>query len=77
MIIYLIKKIAPFNRLMSFKKPLVIMKFGGLSLENSKSLRQTLNIVEKYLENSKLINITSVIKGVTDKLIHFYNKKIL
>jgi len=53
------------------------MKFGGLSLENSKSLRQTLNIVEKYLENSKLINITSVIKGVTDKLIHFYNKKIL
>jgi len=59
---------------MNNKKPLVIMKFGGSCLENSKTLRQTLNIVEKYLKNSKVIIVTSAIKGVTDKLIDFYKK---
>ena len=58
---------------MNYKKPLVIMKFGGSCLESSKSLSQTLNIVEKYLKNSKVIIVTSAIKGVTDKLIDFYN----
>ena len=50
------------------------MKFGGTCLENSSSFKKTIEIIKAYLKKSKLIIITSAMKGITDKLIDFYNK---
>lgn len=51
---------------------ITIMKFGGSCLRNSQSFSQALNIVQKYLKSSKIITVTSALKGITDKLIEFY-----
>ncbi|MHA1274087.1 MAG: aspartate kinase [Promethearchaeota archaeon] len=56
------------------KDKLIIMKFGGSCLKDSESLDQTKNIIQKYLENAKIIVVTSALKGITDKLIDFYKK---
>ena len=50
------------------------MKFGGSCLENSRSFEQITKIIKNYLKKSKLIIVTSAMKGITDKLIDFYNK---
>jgi aspartokinase/homoserine dehydrogenase 1 len=50
------------------------MKFGGSCLQDANSFKKTTKIIEKYLHNSRLIIITSAIKGITDKLINFYTK---
>ncbi len=49
-----------------------IMKFGGSCLKNIDSFTQTLKIIEIYFQTSKIITVTSAIKGITDKLIAFY-----
>ena len=56
------------------KENLVVMKFGGSCLQNVESFSQTTKIIRDYLEKSKLIIVTSAFKGITDKLIDFYNK---
>jgi len=50
------------------------MKFGGSCLENSRSFEQITKIIKNYLKKSKLIIVCSAMKGITDKLIDFYNK---
>lgn len=54
------------------KKDLHVMKFGGSCLQNSDSFSKTTEIVSSYLIKSKLVLVSSAIKGVTDKLINFY-----
>ncbi len=56
------------------KEDLVIMKFGGSCLQDIESFSQTTEIIRDYLKSSKLIIVTSAFKGITDKLINFYNK---
>lgn len=60
--------------LINEKNSLVVMKFGGSCLQDASSFEQTTKIIKKYLKESKLIIITSAIKGITDQLIDFYNK---
>ncbi len=50
------------------------MKFGGSCLQDAKSFKQTAKIIKKYLEKSKLIVVSSALKGITDRLIDFYTK---
>ena len=54
------------------KKDLLVMKFGGSCLQNANSFKQTTNIIRKYAKDSKLIVVTSALKGITDKLVDFY-----
>ena len=61
-------------KLTSEKKNLIIMKFGGSCLQDAKSFEQIANIIEEYLNNSKLIIVTSAVQGITDKLLNFYAK---
>ncbi|TFG22039.1 MAG: aspartate kinase, partial [Promethearchaeota archaeon] len=56
------------------KNNIVIMKFGGSCLQDANSFNQIMEIIEKYIHESKLIIITSALKGITDKLINFYVK---
>ncbi|MFX1363388.1 MAG: aspartate kinase [Promethearchaeota archaeon] len=56
----------------SKKKDLIIMKFGGSCLQNAKSFEQITKIISNYIEESKLIIVTSALKGVTDKLLKLY-----
>ncbi|MBD3212130.1 MAG: aspartate kinase [Candidatus Lokiarchaeota archaeon] len=53
---------------------LIVMKFGGSCFKDVESLSQTTTIVKDYLEDTKLIVVTSAFKGITDKLIEFYDK---
>ncbi len=54
------------------KEDLIIMKFGGTCLQDSKSFEQTSKIIRNYLNQSKLLIVSSAMKGITDKLIDFY-----
>ena len=56
------------------KKELVVMKFGGSCLQNGNSFNQMIKIINNYINTSKVIIITSALKGITDKLIDFYKK---
>ncbi|MFW9989571.1 MAG: hypothetical protein ACFFC3_13025 [Candidatus Odinarchaeota archaeon] len=58
----------------SKKKDLIIMKFGGSCLQNAKSFDQITKIINTYLHGSKLLIVSSAIKGITDKLLKFYTK---
>ncbi|TFF96083.1 MAG: aspartate kinase [Promethearchaeota archaeon] len=53
---------------------LTVMKFGGSCLKDAKSISKTTNIIQNYLEKSRIIIVISAFKGITDKLINFYNK---
>jgi bifunctional aspartokinase / homoserine dehydrogenase 1 len=53
------------------------MKFGGSCLQNSNSFSQAFKIITKYARSSKIITVTSAIKGITDKLIEFYQSASL
>ncbi len=50
------------------------MKFGGSCLIDSESFHQILNIINKYLENSNIVSVSSALKGITNMLLDFYNK---
>ena len=54
------------------KKDLIVMKFGGSCLQDANSFKQTTNIIRTYINDSKLIVVTSALKGITDKLVDFY-----
>ncbi|UCD02327.1 MAG: aspartate kinase [Promethearchaeota archaeon] len=56
------------------KEELIVMKFGGSCLQNANSFEQTIEIIKNYLTKSKLIIVSSAMKGITDKLIDFYKK---
>ncbi|TFF96527.1 MAG: aspartate kinase [Promethearchaeota archaeon] len=73
---YIIKIILPFTliSMSEHKTDLIVMKFGGSCLQDAKSLSETTQIIKKYLKKTKLIIVTSAFKGITDKLIEFYNK---
>jgi len=58
----------------SSKKPLVVMKFGGSCLQNRDSYLQITNIVKKYMKSTRVLIVVSAIKGMTNKLIEFYEK---
>ena len=54
------------------KKDLIVMKFGGSCLQDANSFKQISNIIRTYAKDTKLIVVTSALKGITDKLIDFY-----
>jgi len=62
------------NNLVNDKDNLVVMKFGGSCLQNPASFRQTIEIIKDYNNRSKVIVVTSALKGITDRLIDFYVK---
>ena len=60
---------------MVFKmEDLLIMKFGGSCLIDSRSFNQIIRIISKYKERNKMILVNSAINGITNKLIEFYIK---
>jgi len=56
------------------KNSLVIMKFGGSCLLNRESYLQITNIVKEYMKSTRVLIVVSAIKGMTNKLINFYEK---
>ena len=50
------------------------MKFGGSCLQNRDSYLQIINIVKKYMKSTRVLIVVSAIKGMTNKLIEFYEK---
>ena len=58
----------------SNKNSLIVMKFGGSCLQNRDSYLQITNIVKKYMKSTRLLIVVSAIKGITNKLIEFYEK---
>ena len=58
----------------SSKNSLVIMKFGGSCLQNRESYLQITNIVKEYMKSTRVLIVVSAIKGMTNKLINFYEK---
>ena len=58
----------------SSKNSLVIMKFGGSCLLNRESYLQITNIVKEYMKSTRVLIVVSAIKGMTNKLINFYEK---
>ena len=47
---------------------LVVMKFGGTSVGSIDKIKNVANIVEKQLDDKKLIVILSAMSGVTNKM---------
>jgi aspartokinase/homoserine dehydrogenase 1 len=58
----------------SNKNPLIIMKFGGSCLQNRESYLQITNIVKTYMKSTRVLIVVSAIKGITNKLINFYEE---
>ena len=53
---------------------LTIMKFGGSCLQNKDSYQQLAAIVKQYMKSTRILIVVSAIKGMTNKLIDFYEK---
>jgi aspartate kinase len=53
---------------------LIVMKFGGSCLQDSKTFEETAKIIQLYLKKSRLVIVTSAMNGITDKLLNFYSK---
>jgi len=58
----------------SSKNSLIIMKFGGSCLQNRESYLQITNIVKTYMKSTRVLIVVSAIKGITNKLINFYEE---
>ena len=56
------------------EKSVIIMKFGGSCLQDINSFSQTSEIINRYIDKSRLIIVASAMKGITDELINFYKK---
>ena len=56
------------------KDSLTIMKFGGSCLQNKESYLQIASIVKEYMKSTRVLIVVSAIKGMTNKLINFYEK---
>jgi len=56
------------------KESLTIMKFGGSCLQNKDSYLQIASIVKQHMKSTKILIVFSAIKGMTNKLIDFYEK---
>ncbi len=56
------------------KESLTIMKFGGSCLQSMDSYQQIASIVKNHLKFTKVLVVVSAIKGMTNKLISFYEK---
>ena len=47
---------------------LIVMKFGGTSVGSIDKINNVANIVEKHLNDTKLIVVLSAMSGVTNKM---------
>ncbi|MBY8988444.1 MAG: hypothetical protein KGD61_08315, partial [Candidatus Lokiarchaeota archaeon] len=56
------------------KDSLTIMKFGGSCLQNGDSYLQIASIVKQHMKSARILIVVSAIKGMTNKLIDFYEK---
>ena len=56
------------------KESLTIMKFGGSCLQNKDSYMQIASIVKHHMTFTKVLVVVSAIKGMTNKLINFYEE---
>ena len=56
------------------KETLTIMKFGGSCLQSMDSYLQIASIVKQHMRFTKVLVVVSAIKGMTNKLINFYEK---
>lgn len=61
-------------KLINEKNNLIVMKFGGSCIQDANSFEQTAKVIKNYLNDYKLIIVTSALKGITNKLIDFYIK---
>ena len=56
------------------KESLTIMKFGGSCLQSKDSYLQITKIVKESIKSARILIVVSAIKGITNKLIDFYEK---
>ena len=56
------------------KQSLTIMKFGGSCLQSMDSYQEIASIVKHHMKFTKVLVVVSAIKGMTNKLINFYEK---
>ena len=47
---------------------LIVMKFGGTSVDSTDKIKNVADIVQKQLNNKKLIVVLSAMSGVTNKM---------
>lgn len=50
------------------------MKFGGAALADDKRIRHVANIIKDFSQKNEVIVVVSAMQGVTDMLIHFFQK---
>lgn len=52
----------------------IVMKFGGTSVKDGKSILHCANLVKKFSKNNEIVVVTSAMAGVTDSLLHAAKK---
>lgn len=52
---------------------MIVMKFGGASLSETKNIGKTCDIVATYAKKGKVVLVVSAMKGVTDQLYRIVN----
>ncbi|MDI9646767.1 MAG: aspartate kinase [Archaeoglobales archaeon] len=54
----------------------IVMKFGGTSVKDGKSILHCANLVKKFAENNEVVVVVSAMAGVTDALLNAASKCI-
>ena len=54
--------------MMKDENKLLIMKFGGTSVGSSSAIRQTAQIIQRYIASARLVVVVSAMSGVTNGL---------
>ncbi|NOY10556.1 MAG: aspartate kinase [Archaeoglobi archaeon] len=52
----------------------IVMKFGGTSVKDGRSILHCANLVKKFSKNNEVVVVTSAMAGVTDSLLHAAKK---
>lgn len=52
----------------------IVMKFGGTSVKDGRSILHCANLVKKFSRNNEVVVVTSAMAGVTDSLLHAAKK---
>ena len=53
---------------------LLVMKFGGTSISESKPINNVVEIIKKYSKQNKIIVVVSAMSGVTDRLVNLADR---
>ncbi|AKG90855.1 aspartate kinase [Geoglobus ahangari] len=52
----------------------IVMKFGGTSVKDGRSILHCANLIKKFSKNNEVVVVTSAMAGVTDSLLHAAKK---